>query len=217
MLVQTKRSTIMLGIINIQTFIIAGTILILAPGSDTIYILSRSIAEGKKAGILSVLGIHSGLLIHIFAVSCGLALVLTRFPLIFSIIKDLGALYLFYLGIKFIAGRKFIFTQGSESYVPNHNKIYLQGLLTNLSNPKVIIFFLTFLPQFVNTKTTHVFFSFLTLGTIFLIIGFCWALCLVTLASFITKKLRGNSRTSLILNVIAGIVFIALGLFLFVR
>jgi threonine/homoserine/homoserine lactone efflux protein len=208
----------MLDIINVETFVITSIILALTPGLDTIYILSRSISQGKKSGIISTCGISSGIVIHIFMAAFGLSIILANSKSAFFIIKIIGSIYLIYLGIKSILNSKqgLISIKLAKENI-NYRKIYLQGLLTNLLNPKVALFFLGLLPQFVRENPKHLLLSFLTLGGIFITIGTIWCLCLVIFATFATKKLQDNVKTSQFLNLFSGVVFILLGLLISIK
>ena len=137
----------MLGIEHFEMFLLAGILLNLTPGSDTIYILSRSIAQGKRAGIYSVLGISSGVAVHTTLAALGLSVILSTSALAFMAVKITGALYLGYLGLTTLLSKENKLMSLTEQ-VMTRKEIYLQGLLTNILNPKVALFFLSFLPQF---------------------------------------------------------------------
>lgn len=136
----------MSGIENYLGFIIAGIIMNLTPGADTIYIITRSIAQGKKAGIYSVLGIGSGAIIHIILAGFGLSVILAKSILLFNIIKWIGASYLIYLGVRMLLDKSKLFAdEKTEFEKTDLSKIYRQGFITNVLNPKVAIFFLSLL------------------------------------------------------------------------
>ena len=203
----------MYGIENYMGFIIAGLILNLTPGADTMYILTRSISQGRRAGIYSVLGITTGGLIHTTFAAFGLSLVLAKSALAFNIIKYVGVAYLVYLGIKLIIEKNNIFDNDSQRIdKTNLFKIYRQGLLTNLLNPKVALFFLSLLPQFIDPQYTNGPVPFLILGVTFVTTGTIWCLILAYSASFITKTLRENDKIGKIMQKLSGIIFIGLGI-----
>ena len=201
----------MFGIINPPAFILAGLLLILTPGADTMFILGRSMAQGKKAGIYSVLGIVRGTLIHLTFVAFGLSLIVAKSEMIFNLIKYLGAIYLAWLGVKMIIAKTDAAPDNELAPINSH-KLYLSGILTNLLNPKVILFFLVFLPQFVKTSEAHNPTPFLILGVIFIIPGTIWCIMLVIFAAKLSDKIKGNDKIALWLNRVTGGVFIALGL-----
>ena len=203
----------MFGIENYFAFLIAGILLNLTPGADTIYILTRSIAQGRRAGIYSVLGITSGSLIHTLFAAFGLSVILSTSAMIFNIIKYLGALYLCYLGIRMLLKRSQIFEGQNILFKKNRSlQVYRQGLITNLFNPKVALFFLSFLPQFINTDNAYGAIPFLLLGATFISTGTIWCLVLAYSASFMTKLLRRNKSIGMSMQKLSGAVFIILGL-----
>ena len=201
----------MFGIINLPAFIVASALLIVSPGVDTVYILSRSIAQGKKAGIYSVLGIVTGSLLHVTLAAFGLSIIIAQSVTSFNIIKYAGAVYLSYLGIKMLLAKP-IAQLDTDTPFLNVGKLYISGILTNLFNPKIILFYLVFLPQFVKTSEAHNPIPFLILGLMFIIPATVWCIMLVLFAVKLSQKLRQNNKISVWLNRATGVVFIALGL-----
>jgi RhtB (resistance to homoserine/threonine) family protein len=203
----------MFGIENYFVFIISGIILNITPGNDTIYILSRSIAQGRKAGVISALGIGTGAVTHTIMASLGLSVILSKSILLFDVIKYIGVMYLVYIGIKTILSKNNPFTNQTniESLI-DYKQIYKQGFLTNLFNPKVALFFLSFLPQFINPNVNSTPLPFLILGVTFLTTGTIWCLFLAYASSFLSKTLRKNSIISTITRKLSGLIFIGLGL-----
>jgi len=188
-------------------------ILNLTPGSDTMYILSRSISQGKKAGILSALGIATGALAHCIFAALGLSIILAKSALAFEIVKYAGAAYLIYLGIKMLLSKsneKFELDEKSEK--PNYRKIYLSGIFTNILNPKVALFFLAFLPQFINPNYAQNSLPFLLLGLTFVTTGTIWCLLLAIFSSKLSNSIRANYKIKKWLDKITGGIFIALGI-----
>lgn len=203
----------MYGVNNYFGFLLAGVLLNLTPGADTIYILTRSISQGKRAGIYSVLGISTGGLIHTVLAALGLSLILAKSVFVFNIIKYAGVVYLIYLGIKMIIEKNNLFDNENRK-VENVNllKVYRQGMLTNVLNPKVILFFLSFLPQFINPEQVNGPYPFLILGLTFMTTGTIWCLFLAFSAAFITQSLRNNERIGRIMQKVSGVVFLGLGI-----
>jgi len=207
------KTKIMYGIENYLGFIIAGVLLNLTPGADTMYILTRSITQGRRAGIYSVLGIGTGALIHTMFAAFGLSIVLAKSAFAFNMIKYLGVAYLVYLGIKMIIERNNLFDNKTQKIeTTDLFKIYRQGLLTNVLNPKVALFFLSFLPQFINPQYATGPIPFLILGLTFFATGTIWCLILAYGASFITRALRDNDKIGKIMQKITGFIFIGLGI-----
>ncbi|MGZ7147297.1 LysE family translocator [Bacillus sp. BC08] len=200
----------MYGIINYEVFLLTGILLNLIPGADTMYIVGRSISQGRKAGVYSVFGIITGSLVHTLLVAFGLSIILTKSIVLFNTIKVIGVIYLVYLGIKMILDKTNVAFQASSNKL-NIRKIYIQGLLTSLTNPKVSLFFIAFLPQFIDTKALGPM-PFIILGLTFTVTGLLWCLFVAYFSSYVTKKLRGNQKVGMILNKITGMIFIGMGL-----
>ena len=201
----------MLGTVNFGLFVISGILLNITPGSDTMYILGKSISLGRRAGIVSVLGISSGAVIHTILAALGLSIILAKSTMAFNIVKYAGAIYLIFMGVRAIIskqGQNKLDTSVEETSLA---KVYIQGLLTNLLNPKVALFFLTFLPQFVDPHTQYGAISFLFLGATFLTTGTVWCLLLAIFASMATDTLRNSNKASALLNKFAGIIYMLLG------
>ncbi|ETT80576.1 LysE family translocator [Viridibacillus sp. FSL R5-0477] len=194
----------MYGIINYEMFLLTGILLNLIPGADTMYIVGRSISQGKRAGVYSVFGIITGSLVHTLFVSFGLSLILTKSIVLFNIIKIIGVIYLVYLRIKMILDKSNIGFKASSNKL-NIRKIYIQGLLTSLTNPKVSLFFIAFLPQFIDVQASGPA-PFLILGLTFTATGLLWCLFVAYFSSYVTKKLRGNQKVGIILNKITNLL-----------
>lgn len=202
-----------IGIENYWLFLITGLLLNITPGNDTIYILTRSISQGKQAGIASVLGISSGSIIHTFLVAYGLTTILNNSIVLFNIIKYTGVVYLIFIGVKMIIEKDSIIAMEAENktlHLPY--RIYLQGVLTNLLNPKVALFFMSFLPQFINVYATNSSKPFFVLGLTFVTTGTVWCLILVFLASLVTKQLKMNSTWIKRVQKISGSIIVGLGI-----
>ncbi len=201
-----------LGIHDFWIFVVSGFLLNLTPGPDTFYILGRTLAQGRNAGIASVLGISAGSAIHTLAAALGLSALLAASTTAFMIIKWAGAAYLIYLGVRMIFSRRKDTDQDSLKLSEvNTAVIFRQGLVTNLLNPKVAVFFLAFVPQFITPDSPAKFQAFLFLGFSFITTGTLWCFCLVGFASILSQKLRRNIRLSDWLNRGVGALFVFLG------
>ncbi|TRX36965.1 LysE family translocator [Flavobacterium sp. ZT3R18] len=203
----------MTGIIHYETFILTGLLLNITPGNDTIFILSRSMAQGKKAGFMSVLGIATGSLIHTTLAAFGLSMIIAKSILVFSIIKYAGAAYLLYIGYKMLTDKTQLNTDASFSQKSiDLKKIYRDGVITNVLNPKVALFFISFLPQFIDPSLKNTIVPFITLGITFTITGTIWCLILANFSSVIFSKLKHNKTLSNYVNKTCGAVLIGLGI-----
>jgi threonine/homoserine/homoserine lactone efflux protein len=200
------------GIENYAGFVAAAIILNLTPGADTLYILTRSIAQGSRAGLVSVAGIMSGCVVHVLAAAFGLSLILTTSATAFFLVKWAGAIYLIFLGIKALTTRTPAFeTRDSRFSNKDLVTIYRQGMITNILNPKVALFFLSFLPQFINPANADGPLPFLALGGTFLVTGTLWCLVLTRTATRMTRMLRENAGIGMWMQRLSGIVFIGFG------
>ncbi|MEZ4810862.1 MAG: LysE family translocator [Allomuricauda sp.] len=203
----------MFGIVNFETFLIAGLILNLTPGTDTMYILGRSLGQGKKAGVLSALGICTGSIFHIIFATMGLSIILAKSATAFEIVKYLGAAYLIFIGLKAILKKSNgDFELNTKHKTADYRKIYVSGILTNVLNPKVALFFLAFLPQFIDPNYAQSPIPFLILGTTFLTTGTIWCLILASFSSKLSDRIRKNYKAKKWLDKITGGIFIALGI-----
>ena len=201
----------MFGIHDFGIFLATGILVNLTPGQDTFYILGRSISQGRSAGVASVFGISSGSLVHTIAAALGFSAVLAASASAFLALKLFGAAYLVYLGARMLFSRAspaFISSSFESSSV---YAIYRQGLFTNVLNPKVALFFLAFMPQFIAADSPNKFMAFVTLGLCFVTTGTIWCFCLASFASLFGDRLRGSTRFADILNRTAGALFIFLG------
>jgi threonine/homoserine/homoserine lactone efflux protein len=194
------------------TFVLAGILLNLTPGPDTMYILARGTARGVKAGVLSALGIGAGSLVHTFAAAMGLSVILWSSATAFLVVKYIGAAYLIYLGISMMRSKvdtgagRFADENASSGWT-----IFAQGMLCNVLNPKVAVFFLAFLPQFVDPTAGRTVLPLLLLGFIFITTGTTWCIILGLLGGKVSDVLRRTQALGTALNRVAGAVIIGLG------
>ncbi len=203
----------MFGIENYVGFILAGILLNVTPGADTIYIITRSVAQGKKAGLVSALGITTGGFCHTLLAALGLSVIVMTSAALFTLIKLLGAGYLVYIGVKMITQRAPLLADLSFNAEPlDVFKIYRQGVLTNVLNPKVALFFISFLPQFIRPEHAQRPLPFLILGGTFLTTGTIWCLFLAYSASAMTNTLRAKAHLGQWMQRASGTIFVGLGL-----
>jgi threonine/homoserine/homoserine lactone efflux protein len=202
----------MFGIHDFGLFLAAGVLLNLTPGPDTAYILGRTVAQGREAGIASALGICAGSIFHTCAAALGLSAILLSSATAFGLIKLLGGAYLIFLGAKIIIDRP------KPSRRPLHFRrctnaaAFRQGALTNMLNPEVALFFLAFLPQFIDPASPTKVLAFLILGLSFVTTGTVWCLVLAWFASVFSKRLSANAIIGRWVSGTAGTLFIFLGI-----
>ena len=201
----------MFGIVNYGMYITSCIVLALIPGTDTIFILGQSISNNRKTGIFSALGICSGILVHTFLAAFGLSIILKNSQFAFNIVKLLGAGYLIYMGVKSIKAENSLLLNDLSSSKGTLKKAYFQGIITNVLNPKVALFFLAFLPQFVNPENNYGAFTFALLGLISFCISGIWCLSISIFASFAAEFLKKRKGFGMVVNKISGCIFITLG------
>lgn len=156
---------------NFWVFALTGLLLNLTPGNDMLYVIARSSGQGMKAGIISALGIGAGCIVHILAAVVGLSALIAQSALAFDIIKYAGAAYLIYLGMRSVMSKKHSIKINRDLQKLSYNKIFWQGFITNVLNPKVALFFLAFLPQFINIHEGSTSLQILFLGSWFDVVG----------------------------------------------
>ena len=185
--------------------------LILAPGPDMLYVITRGIAHGRRAGILSAIGVVCGILVHTTAAALGLTLILQTSALAFLLVKYIGAAYLIYLGIKSWQDKS---TSSLQTAVPSvtSSAVFWQGVLSNVLNPKIAIFFLAFLPQFVDQGSTYVTWQMVILGMTFAGFGLCFLLFVGYSSGSIGSWLTSRPRYAQFFQRLAGGILIGLGI-----
>ncbi|MCH1923580.1 LysE family translocator [Shewanella sp. C32] len=204
----------MFGIHDLALFILSGFLLNLAPGPDSLLIMAKTGARGWRAGSVTTLGICSGMFVHIVAAALGLSALLASSALAFTVIKIAGGAYLIYMGVKALLSKASSDTGTSAPTVnasQSYRQMYLQGFMTNALNPKVALFFLAFVPQFIAHDASHKALAFVILGLIFCINSLIYCHILVGLTAIARQKIKSNGKITAILNKVLGTLFISLG------
>jgi threonine/homoserine/homoserine lactone efflux protein len=202
----------MLGTHDLWLFILSGLLLNITPGVDTLYIVGRSSTQGFRAGFVAALGIGTGCLVHILATTIGLSALLATSAMAFSIIKSIGACYLIYIGITILRSTQTPLHVKTKTAHQTLKNIFWQGFLTNILNPKVALFFLAFLPQFVDITANNKAVSMLFLGILFDINGTIWNIIVAWLAMVFISKVQAHHTFALWFNRSIGALFLALGI-----
>jgi len=185
--------------------------LILAPGPDMFYVMTRGMAHGRRAGIVSAIGVVCGILVHTTAAAFGLTLLLQTSAFAFLVVKFIGAIYLLYLGIQ--AWRdKSTFRLLTSASIAKSSALFWQGVLSNVLNPKIAIFFLAFLPQFVDKGSSHVTLQMAFLGVMFAGFGLCFLLIVGYSSGTIGRWLMDRPRYAQFFQRLAGGILIGLGI-----
>jgi threonine/homoserine/homoserine lactone efflux protein len=202
----------MLGIHELWLFVISGLLLNITPGPDTAYIVGRSIQLGWRGGAVAVLGIEVGCLLHVFAAAIGLSALLAASSVAFTLVKWAGAAYLCFMGVRMLLVRAPTpVAAANGSGAISLRQVFVQGALTNALNPKVALFFLAFLPQFVATDSQHKAAAFALLGLIFIFNGTLWCLGVAVFAAGAAGRIRKSNRAFAWINRALGGTFVYLG------
>jgi threonine/homoserine/homoserine lactone efflux protein len=192
-------------------FLAAATLLAVTPGPGIFYVLARTLSGGKREGVLSALGTFIGGTVHVLAAGFGLSAVLAASATAFAVVKYAGALYLVWLGFRMIRTRNVPIDEPSETGKTNHT--FRQGVVTEVLNPKTALFFLSFLPQFVNLALGHIVVQFLLLGIMSVSMNTTADLFVVSFAAPIGTRLRSSARFRRNQRVASGVGMIGLGAF----
>jgi threonine/homoserine/homoserine lactone efflux protein len=195
---------------KLAMFLTASLVLAATPGPGMLYVLTRTLAGGRGEGILSSLGTFVGGMVHVVAAAGGLSVVLATSALAFSLVKFAGAAYLVFLGLRML-----LFAERESSVdvtaVPPRHSPFIQGIWTEVLNPKTALFFLAFIPQFVSRQGSHVFIAFLVLGTISVVLNTSGDICAVLLASPLQMLFKRSRRAQVNQRRASGAVMVALG------
>src|SRR5580765_7676946 len=195
-------------------FMTAAALLAIAPGPGMLYVLARSLAGGKREGVLSAFGTFLGGLVHVFAAALGISIVLAKSAVAFATVKYVGAAYLCFLGARMILdARRESGEVVLQDVVPKRNPLW-QGVATEVLNPKTALFFLSFIPQFVVRANGHVFFQFVALGTISVVLNTIADLLVIAMAGPLGEKIRSSATFRRRQRTVTGAIMIGLGTYL---
>lgn len=201
----------MLPLETLIPFFMAAVLLALAPGPDNIFVLTQSALRGRAAGLLVTLGLCTGLIVHTTAVAFGVAVIFKASALAFTALKLVGAGYLLYLAWMIFRSSTETIGAGRKSTL-SHGRLYRRGIIMNVTNPKVSIFFLAFLPQFADPARGSLTMQMLLLGGVFIVATILVFGAIALLAGAIGGWLNRSPRTQVIMNRLAGVVFVGLAL-----
>ncbi|VWD45670.1 lysine transporter LysE [Burkholderia lata] len=204
----------MFSITHFGFFVLAVFLLNVTPGPDTAYIVGRSVAQGRGAGLMSAFGISAGCCVHALACAFGLTALLAASAAAFTVIKLVGAAYLIYLGVRMIFAKQAAEPSGNAAAQAAKplRQLFMQGFWTNVLNPKVVLFFVSFFPQFVSTDSPHKALAFLTLGGVFVAMSTVWTSLVAWVAGSVTERFSGKPGVKKWLDRTVGSAFVGLGL-----
>ena len=202
----------MFGIHDLPLFVISGLLLNIMPGPDSLLIMTRSGTQGWRAGSAAALGIGAGTMIHILAAALGLSALLATSAAAFTAVKWVGAAYIVYVAVGLLRSKKAGADDQQTLSLPPlpYRRIFFQGFLTNVLNPKVALFFLAFVPQFIAADAASKPLAFVILGCIFNFNGMLWCHALAVFTAYASTRLQLKPLVSLWLNRVTGGLFIAL-------
>ncbi len=203
----------MLGIHHYWLFLATAIVLIITPGQDTFFILGRSLSGGRAVGIAAALGVSAGTVVHTLLAALGLSALLATSAYAFTVVKFAGAAYLIYIGVRALLSRSDALP-GSDAPDKSGGEwaAFRQGMLTNLLNPKVALFFLALMPQFIEAASTQKVAAFMVLGLSFVMLGVVWCAILAIAAAGLRGAFLQRPSLGKVLNRVAGALFIALGI-----
>ncbi|NQY94966.1 MAG: LysE family translocator [Campylobacteraceae bacterium] len=202
----------MIELTNLYLFLGASILLAFSPGPDNIYVMTQGITRSKKAAFVTTLGLSSGVVIHTTAAAFGISAIFNTSETAFNVVKFLGAFYLMYMAYKAFKHRNDTLTFGEKESTKDLKALYTKGFIMNILNPKVSIFFLAFLPQFVTVSNGNVPMQMIILGVVFMIVTIVVFTSMGIIANKFGEKIVANPSISKYLNTITAGVFFSLGL-----
>jgi threonine/homoserine/homoserine lactone efflux protein len=195
-------------------FLSAAILLAVAPGPGMLYVLARTLAGGRREGLLSAIGTFFGGMVHVFAAAAGISIILAKSAIAFSTVKYLGAAYLCFLGIRMILDARKKDDGLPPAELPRGRNPFWQGVMTEVLNPKTALFFLSFIPQFVNRANGHVFLQFVLLGTLSVTLNTSADIVVTLLAGPLGQRIRDSARFRKRQRTLTGAIMIGLGSYL---
>jgi len=202
----------MLGTHDLGWFVVAGLLLNVTPGVDFLYIVSRASAQGFVAGVWAALGIGAGCIVHMLAAALGLSAILATSSFAFGIVKLIGAAYLIALGVSMLwKSEPLTVARAPVAASASRGEIFVKGFLTNVLNPKVALFFLAFMPQFIAAESSSKVAAFVLLGTIFNVNGTLWNVFVAWAAAKTAARVRATASAMAWFNRAVGALFVGLG------
>jgi threonine/homoserine/homoserine lactone efflux protein len=197
-------------------FLTAAVLLAIAPGPGMLYVLARSLAGGKREGVLSAFGTFLGGMVHVFAAALGISIILARSVVAFAAVKYVGAAYLCFLGVRMIidARKENAELDPSTEFPKTARNPLWQGVATEVLNPKTALFFLSFIPQFVNRSAGHVFLQFIVLGTVSVMLNTTADLIVIAMAGPLGERIRSSATFRRRQRTVTGAIMIGLGTYL---
>ncbi|WP_047247749.1 LysE family translocator [Maribacter thermophilus] len=201
-----------MGVENFITFLVTALLFVMTPGMDTVFVLNKSISQGRKSGVFATFGINVGVMSHTLLGALGVSVLLSQSDLAFTMVKYVGALYVVYLGLSKLINKNGLLAEVSENVKHSSKNDFWSGFMTNSLNPKVALFFLSFFPQFISPTQLENPIPYILLGVTYASIGIVWYLTLTFFASVFSVKIKNNTKMGLWINKISGLVFVIMGI-----
>ncbi|AZJ32363.1 Threonine/homoserine/homoserine lactone efflux protein [Tenacibaculum mesophilum] len=202
-----------MGIENFIAFLVATILFVLTPGIETVFLINKSISQGRRSGVYTSFGLNTGALLHTLFGALGLSIMVAKSAIFFALIKYLGAAYLIYLGVTKVMSKKGLIANTNEEQKKNSAKSsFTSGFVTNILNPKVALFFIAFFPQFISPTEIENPVPFIIMGVIYAVMTTIWYLVLTSFAGIFSTKIKENEKIGVRLNKISGVIFVLMGL-----
>lgn len=198
--------------VNLGVYVVASLALIVTPGQDMIYVVTRSLAQGRAAGVLSAAGVCVGILVHTAIVALGIGALLQASETLFVVLKLAGAAYLVYLGVRLLLQRDGLALNDTAATRLTAASLFGQGVLSNVTNPKIVVFFLAFLPQFVSASDQHPTRHLVFLGVLYAAMAFAVKAAVGIAAGSLSERLLRSNAAIAWMNRVSGTILVALGL-----
>ena len=188
------------GVLNYWTYLVGAIFIVLVPGPNTLFVLKNSVSSGMKGGYLAACGVFIGDAVLMFLAWAGVATLIKTTPILFNIVRYLGAFYLLYLGSKILCETK--------SDEPQYGAIFKRALILSLTNPKAILFYVSFFVQFIDVNAPHTGISFFILATTLELVSFCYLSFLIISGAFVTQYIRTKKKLAKVGNSLIGLMFV---------
>lgn len=202
-----------MGIENFIAFLVATVLFVLTPGIETVFLINKSISQGRRSGVYTSFGLNTGALVHTLFGALGLSIMVAKSAIFFALIKYLGAAYLIYLGVAKVMSKKGLIADTNEEQKKDSAKSsFTSGFVTNILNPKVALFFIAFFPQFISPTEIKNPVPFIILGVIYATMTTVWYLVLTSFAGSFSTKIKENEKIGVRLNKVSGAIFVLMGL-----
>ena len=197
---------------NLTLYIVASLALILTPGQDMLYVMSRALAQGRLAGLYSAMGVIIGILVHTVLAAIGVGAILAASEGLFLALKLAGAAYLVYLGVKLLLTREAALATAGGARKFSAASLVWQGVLSNVSNPKIVVFFFAFLPQFVDPRSANPTMDLVFLGVLYAAMGLVVKAGVGLAAGSLSERVLRKPRAMVWINRVSGTILVGLGL-----